>query len=696
MRSIIRQISLYLILFTAICRVSAQTPPAPPAEQRLSIDVSNTDIQSVVRMISKGYNLNIILDKEITGNVTVRLTDVPVMEGLRTIAEASGLEVVAENNVYKIRKPTEEKKTIIRYADGKLTADIQNMNVKDFLKELSSKTSISIVPDSKVDGTISGKLYQVDFKDGLYALMEGNGYQVSQYKNIYQISSGAPDSRQPNNPGMMPRYGAPQRSTGSQFFVDYSNNKLSMDVSNGNLNDVIKAIAQKTDAAIVTYGNVDGEVNTKFENVALSEALALLLGGTRFTFVQKGNIILIGDRNTATPSGQALSTSELIHMKHIKADVVPQSLPKNIPEINIKVIKEQNALLVSGTSEDIVKTKEFLNSIDIPTPQVRIDAIIVEYKDNLQKEFGLNFSSGKKDQYVKLPAPSGDKDNPAPPFFEVGISADISNLIEQGLRGKLGIAATDLFTVLRFLESQDKAKILAQPSITTLNGYKATINVSETQYFKIVTGVAENYTIRYQPINFGIKLDITPWISKSGQITAEIAPEISNSDGINKESGTPNVSSRSITTTVRINDGQTLALGGLLKSQKGDFQYRIPFLGDLPFIGVLFRYSGTTNTKTNLVVYITPHILRPDESVNMDKELDEFNKSENGLFKDDFYQIKKISVKPDSVKSSVTPRDSVLPALKSPAIADTLKLNTLPVDSPSTIKPVPVTKEMAR
>ena len=106
----------------------------------------------------------------------------------------------------------------------------------------------------------------------------------------------------------------------------------------------------------------------------------MLLGGTRFTFVQKDNVILIGDRNTATPSGQTLSKSELIHLKHIKADNLPSILPKDIPPTNVRVIKEQNALLISGTSEDIVTAKEFLNTIDIPTPQVRIDAIIVEFK----------------------------------------------------------------------------------------------------------------------------------------------------------------------------------------------------------------------------------------------------------------------------------------------------------------------------
>ncbi len=121
-------------------------------QQLLSVDVKDTDIRDVIRMISKGYNLNILLDQGVTGKVTLHLVDVPIMEGLKSIAESNGLAVVKDGNVYKIQKATAEEKNLIRYSDGKLTVDVQNVNVKEFLKELSSKTAISIVPESKVDG----------------------------------------------------------------------------------------------------------------------------------------------------------------------------------------------------------------------------------------------------------------------------------------------------------------------------------------------------------------------------------------------------------------------------------------------------------------------------------------------------------------------------------------------------------------
>lgn len=489
----------------------AQQKTVDPELQIMSpLDVKDADIQDVIRTISKGYNLNIILDKDVSGKVTVHLSDVPVIEGLRTLAKSIGLEVVKEGSVYRIRKTTEELRSVISFSRGKLTVDVQNMDVKEFLKDISAKTAISIVPDAKVDAKISGKLYQVELDDGLRALLEGSGLKLVKRRNIYQVFTGE-GGGQPatGGPTSFPGYQRGGRSGGTtSFVVDYSNGKISLDVTNGNLQDVIKAISEQSDMQIITYGTISGEINAKLKNVPLTEALALLLGGTMFTFVQKDSIILIGDRNAATPSGQALSKSELIHLNCIKADGVMQILPKDIPPNNVKVIKEQNALLVSGTSEDIVSVREFISTIDIPTPQVSINAVIVEYKESLSKEFGVNAWWHRKDtkgqSYRSSPSFKTPFDSGSASFDFGSSGAIIKDFLFGASKVPSIIAAIpdDFFMILHILESQDQAKVLAQPSVVTLNGNKASINVTETQYFKMTTGSVNgtDYTIRFQPI----------------------------------------------------------------------------------------------------------------------------------------------------------------------------------------------------
>lgn len=647
-------------------------------EQLLSVDVKDTDIRDVIRMISKGYNLNILLDQAVSGKVTLHLVDVPIMEGLRSIAQAQGHAVIKDGNVYKIQKATAEEKNLIRYIDGKLTVDVQNVNVKEFLRELSSKTAMSIIPGSKVDGLVSGKLFQVDLDDGVRAILEGNGFKVVRRRNIYQVEQDAAGASGAG--GMSTRF-RPQSNSGN-FQVDFKNGLLTINVVNGDLEDVVNAIADQSEKQIVTYGSIKTEINAKLDGVPLTEALALLLGGTRFTFVEKDDVILIGDRNTATPSGQALSKSELVHLRHIKADNVPTILPKDIPPTNIRVIKEQNALLISGTSEDIVSAREFLQTIDIPTPQVRIDAVIVEFKSNLNKEFGMRAGKGSdktNSSYNITPAPALSTYKEAD-YTELGVSGKFFKSLWEDIFGKgnLGIFKNlpeNFFVALRWLETQDKAKVLAQPSIMTLNGNKASIDVSETQYFTVVTGVGENQTSRFQPIKFGIQLDITPWISQSGQITAEITPNVSNSDRPNAQ-GYPNVSSRAITTTVRLNDGETLVLGGLIKNQESVSYKRVPFFGSLPLIGGLFRHSGKTTIQSNLVVFITPHIISRGEAVDMQKQIEEFDLHDKGYIEKSIYNGMR-KIKDRRVKHSEkneTNQESV-----NPSVSDTVDTTDSPV-----------------
>ncbi len=600
-----------MLLIAAPVSLHAQTD-STATDSTMSINFKDTDIRDVIRSISRGYNLNIIIDKDVSGKVTFNLSNVPIIEGLRTIAESQGLEVVKDGSVYRIRKAGEQQRKAISYFEGRLTVDVQNVDVREFLRELSSKAAVSIVPDGKVEGTLSGRLYRVDLDHGIRALLEGNGFSVRRIRDIYQVSV---DSESPSSGGRLASRRSRRSSGGSDaFYVDYRDGILTLEASNEPLDNVIKAIAEQSEMQIITYEQLRGDVNAKLHDVPLDEALALLLGGTQFTFIRKDDIFLIGNRNPATPSGEALSTSELIPLRHIKAEGVPGVLPKYIQPQNVKVVKEQNALLVSGTSEDIVNTKSFLQTVDIPTPQVVIDVLVVEYSRDIERNFGIEAGTA-------IPS---TPDFSYPSLEGGAIVKGIGDLFDNL---KYVSLIDNFYLQLRALEKQDKAKVLAQPSLTVLNGHKATIDVGQTQFYRIVSGTEDNRTYQFRPISFGIQLNITPWISQGGQITAEISPEISNAMGVNSE-GYPNVFKRSVTTTVRLDHNRTLVLGGLLRGEDQQTQNKVPILGDLPLLGALFRTSLSKKIQTNLVIYITPRLVKR-AGVNLTEELEKFEESQD-------------------------------------------------------------------
>ncbi|MBN1982588.1 MAG: type II secretion system protein GspD [Chitinivibrionales bacterium] len=676
--------------------IGKQTGATAPADiQKMSFDVKDTDISDVIRMISKGYNLNIILDREITGKVTLHLSDAPILEGLNTLAQSNGWELVKEGSVYRIRKPVAEKKSSIFYSQDKLTVDVSNVDVMEFIKELSAKSAISIVADTKINGKISGKLYHVSLEDGLKALLQANGFKVTKIKNIYRVSQAdvsGPSSTSTGFPGARQS----SKSGSPDFSVECTDGLLSMNVTNAQLDDIINAISEQSDVEIIIYGKLTGDaINAKLNKVPLIQGLALLLSGSRFTFVQKNKVILIGDRNPATPSGQTLSKSELVHLRYIKADIIPTILPKNIPINNIKIIKEQNALLISGTSEDIVSTIDFLRTVDIPTPQVVIDVLVVEYTRKIDKDFsfeaGGNKSSGKNNSFSfpRLEINRYGLDakytlKKIVDFFDVKTSV-IDRLPD------------DFFFQLRLLEQEDKAKLLAHPSITVLNGNKAKIDVGETSYYQVRGGTTENPTWDFRPINTGISLNITPWISRSGQITAEIIPEVSNVIRINADSKYPDISRRQCLTTVCIDNGKTLVLGGLLRSEDKMSHQKVPFLGDLPIIGAIFRTNQSLKIQTNLVIYITPHVIDKSGYVDLKEEMKKFNmKERKGEFEDTFEDTLSISKRVDSTGTADMLRTPVIRSTDSTARDQTTDSLNQPTGQNESVAPAKKESRVSR
>ncbi|MBN1980197.1 MAG: hypothetical protein JW795_01615 [Chitinivibrionales bacterium] len=613
-------------------------PGAPIDSQRMSFDIKNTDIASVITMISKTFTIPIRLDSQVTGKVTLRLHDTPVPAGLKFLAEAIGCYITDFEKGYIIKKPSVEPKMSIHVENDTLDIDVANLDIYDFINEIRVQSSRRIDVDSTIRGKITGKLFNVSLDDGLNALLKSNGFVLSKFNDVFQVSQ-EHDTSSTVTPL---RYSGALRASGrsgNAFMVECVNGMLSIDVINAQLDDIINAISEQTDVETIIYGRLLGEpINAKLNKVPLIEGLALLLSGSPYTFVQKNNVILFGNRASIMPSGQTLSKSELVSLRYLKADIIPSILPKNIPINNIKVIKEHNALLISGTSEDIVATLEFVKTVDVPTPQVLIDVMIVEYSRLIDKDFSFEVKGNMTEKQKGGNSFSF-------PYLEINRQGAKAKDFLKGILSFVNMSTAmidklpdDFYMVLRLLEKEGKAKLLAHPSITVLNGNNARIDVGETNYFQVRGGTAEVPTWDFKPINTGIILNITPWISKSGQITVEITPEISNVLRINPESKYPDVSHRSCLTTVCIDNDKTLVLGGLLRSEEKLSHYKVPFLGDLPFIGALFRSNATLKDQTNLVIYITPHIINQTGYVNLDDEMKKFNINERDAVFEEKYE----------------------------------------------------------
>lgn len=348
------------------------------------------------------------------------------------------------------------------------------------------------------------------------------------------------------------------------------------------IRQVIRDIATQAQITIILDDSVQGMVSIEFNNVPLEKALKMLLVTGGYVFKKIENYYLIASPDPANSTFPLLSSVERIKLNYLKAENISNLL---IPHYSkyILVDKGENILIVTAPSEIIEEIKEYIKKIDLPQKQILIETLVTELSDEARKELGIDWSIEGGKSKVKL----------------------ISPLQLEGSYLSTAVSSQALATI-KILTEKGKAKIRANPRILTLTGKSASIYIGREEYYSL-PGTA------YQPGRFdkilsGITLKITPYTGGNDEITVTIEPEVSDVSAIGKE-GYPIISKRTAQTTVRVKDGKTIIIGGLIQQKEGKRISKIPVIGSIPILGAFFRKNSSYNTETEVVIFITPHII---------------------------------------------------------------------------------------
>lgn len=576
-----RKVILSIIILCMISLVSMTVW----AEGLVTLSVKEADVRDVLKMMGEQSGINVVPDPTVTGLVTLTVNRVSVDEALQALVKAYGFNYTrVSENVFIVGKQPIKEPYLCTVENGKLTLIAQSQDIKRVLNDIATRGKINIVYDQSVNGQVNANLIEVNIQDGLKSLCSSANLVMTQRENIYNIAS---------------LMGA--QSQNRQLNVSYSNGLLSVDVKNGDLSDLIRAIGDQTGFKFMLFGGNHQLVDLRVTDLPVEDVIKMLLAGTRYSYKKQGDVYLIGDKSINSPSASLLTMNEVIPLKYLQAEKVPAMLPNVFPATNIKVIKELNALAVTGTREDIDELKNYLNSIDRKIPQIVVEAIILQ----------VNRNKGDSPS-VTLKGQTNVEGGGA-------VMLDLFN-------GKLTFDSIKTLTPQFWIElnkliSEGVVTLKARPNITTLNGYQAKINVGNVQYYRVTTqtttGGQTGTQQQYQSINAGITLDVVPWVSSTGEITLDLHPTVSNLGGASGGDAPPQIAQRTVDTTVRVKDGQTIVIGGLIQEVKSDKIDRIPILGYLPLIGKLFQKRNYTLDQTELIIYITPRILNEEsESIS--------------------------------------------------------------------------------
>jgi len=364
------------------------------------------------------------------------------------------------------------------------------------------------------------------------------------------------------------------------------------------LREAMAAISAQSGINIISDPTVYGFVSLELIDVPFEEALRRILAPLGFTFRKMVGYYLVGAAYPDNPSFHLLSRTEKIVPNYLKAQNVP-ALLSSFYEPFIKVDKDANAVTITASPEIIERIKQDLVIIDVPPRQVMIEALVTEFSQEARKSLGLDASwLGTRDgRRLEVIFPVGDVLDST-----IGIDYLRPDKVVEDWVG-------DFRVRVRALVHDGKVNIRANPRVATLEGQRATILIGKEQYYVIITGIPPYSYGQLERIPVGVSLSIVPYISENNEITVEIQPEVSDVVGTGA-TGLPVVSKRAVVTKVRVKDGETIVIGGLLQKNETLSQRKVPLLGDIPILGYLFSRTDKTVDEVETVVFITPHILQ--------------------------------------------------------------------------------------
>ncbi len=276
------------------------------------------------------------------------------------------------------------------------------------------------------------------------------------------------------------------------------------------------------------------------------------------------------------------------------AVAVQTALQTTHPDLRVTVPNGMQSLILTGGAQAIRDAKDLIASLDVVPQSVVLDTEILELDENSSRNLGLQLgttSIGTTFSEVQpTPGPNG----------QPGRLSGFQALTRTGIAFQAQV---------NLLLQNGRARVLADPRITTLSGRTATIRAGDT--ISILTtiggGTGTVATTQLESFQTGVTLDITPIITDAGEMSVALHPIVNSLTGY--LNGVPQISTRDTQTTVHLHDNETLVIGGLIQENTQRTESKVPLVGDIPLLGRIFRNTNTTNTRNELIIVVTPHVL---------------------------------------------------------------------------------------
>ncbi|MCF8055902.1 MAG: type II secretion system secretin GspD [Desulfocapsa sp.] len=591
-------------------------PPQKSTSQRfITIDFDNVDIRLFIKYISELTGKNFIVDKTVKGEVSIisptRISEDEAFKVFESVLSVNGFTTVPAGAMIKImptvRARTENIDTIHHgkrsEPEDKIVTQLIPLThttpeaMKKVLAPLTSKTSVVIAH------TESGMLIVTDTLSNIQKLLSiikalDVDYAIDEMEvlllNYATASKLATTINSIFNRKTSAQKGASPVNTITVVPYDRINAMIIL----AGPGDILRV--KRLVAMLDTEPEQDeGNIQVVYLQHARAKELATVLTS-----------LPTADKTSATTKGAPTKTPSRTTTSTISKDV------------KIMADEETNALIITASRAEFKTLDNVIKKLDIPRRMVYLEALILEVDTESNFDVGVKwigggtfaddtgavlFGSGGSDGIGMGDAITVDGDGNA--FTGRGFTMGV---LKTGIE-IAGITFPNIAAVLKAYKDDSDINIIATPQILTTDNKQAEISVGQNIPYLSTANTADSSERGYENYEYkdvATKLTITPQINQADTLRLEIATEVSKIKTLGDTGVTPTTFKRTANTTVLVQDGDTIVIGGIIDHDASEGESKIPLLGDIPFLGWLFKSHSTSHRKTNMFIFVTPHIIK--------------------------------------------------------------------------------------
>ncbi len=470
---------------------------------------------------------------------------------------------------YKKTSVSTKPKTQVKVVSpNTVSLELAGANLVDVVRLIGYKLGWNLVIDPKVEGTVTIKLKNVDAERALRIILATQGYSYKKVGNIVYV--GPSDKVE---------------SLKVEEVEELGPTKVQViPLENAEAKDIEPIIKS-------TYPKAEVQVDEATNSIILKAPVKLI------PEIRD----LIGQLDVPPPPPPPVTppVTEMIYVNYAKAEDVQKMLGGLVPEDAVQVDERLNALVVTAAPDVIDIVRNFVKTVDVPDPQVELRMILLDLTESAAKKLGIQWSRQAKFDMTETQTvigEGGESEDSTGPFADWGLHWFT----------RTGFTLTE--NMISVVADKDNATVLATPYVCTMNKQAAEIHIGDRIPIVYYDARAGMYQAQYTEV--GVVLRVTPEISFNDYVLLKFEAEVSEPTQFIQQY--PQIQERKTSITVRVKDGETVIIGGLLNEKVARNLKKVPLLGDIPILGELFKHRERTKQRTDLVVAITPKIFKPD------------------------------------------------------------------------------------